>query len=386
MGSPTFPPELEVVVSATRLRLGGSAVSLLAAADRVTRWDLAVEIARWHRLDPFLLDACNTLGERVPRPVSQALEGAFRAAASQNLLLVGALTQVAGLLDEAGIPFVTLKGPPLAMAVHGDLVHRRSRDLDILVSPGDVDRTIAVLARAGYALERSYSPSEKAILLRTDKELKLFSGELLLELHWGFAHIDSLFPAVTAEEPTQTQVLGGREIPVLAEENRLAYLAFHAARHFWFRLFWLADFAFYLQRHPPADWDRLLARVRTLGQERTFCFSLVMAGRIFGYEPPPAVTRIWQASPALERYAAELVAIWSALPEPGQPYRITDPITRVYRWMLRMFPHERRRILMRTLFRPTIHDVLALPLPDRLYPIYYLIRPFRLAFRLLRGR
>jgi len=379
-----FPPELALVIAATRRALGDDAIDLDAIADPVTRWPLVLEIARWHRLDSFLCDALPALGSRVPEAIGARIEEGFRQGATRNMLLTGALTRISRTLEEAAIPFLVLKGPPLGLDAYGDLVHRRSRDLDILIPPEWISDGLRVLGEAGYVAERTFDAAQMRMLLRTDKEIKLYAGDLLLELHWGFSHIDCLFPvsAIAEEEPDRID-LAGHPIPVPAEGTRLAYLAFHAGRHFWFRLFWLADFAFYSRAHPETDWAAMLARAEALGQRRSFCLSVVLAARVFGGEVPDPIRRAWDDQPVLETWADELVALWSRLPRQDEAYRIDDSVMRVYRWMLRMYPEHRARILSRTLFRPTIHDMLAWPLPAPLRPLYYLIRPLRLASRVL---
>jgi len=382
-----FPAELNLVVDAVRCALGGDVDVLRARAEQIRDWDLTIEIARWHRQDAFLFDALDHLGSRIPPKHRQELENGYRAAAAGNLVLVGVLTAVARALDAAEIPFLTLKGPALARDYYGDLVHRRSRDIDIVVAPADVGPAMAVLASQGFRPEIDYTPGQLKLLLRSDKEIKLYAGEVLLELHWGFAHIDALFPRSVVEGvPSDRSEIGGLQIPVLDAHTRLAYLAFHAARHFWFRLFWLADFAFYLKRVPRVDWDGMFDRARALGQGHTLCFSMVMAQRVFGAEIDASVIRRWARQPVFEDHADELVATWATKPVAGQAYRIPDPVTRTYRWLWRMYPRHRGVILRRVLFHPTIHDVLAMPLPAWLYPLYFLIRPFRLLFRVFRGR
>ena len=63
------------------------------------------------------------------------------------------MSQLCEALKDNGVRTLLLKGPILATRLYGDLAHRTSKDLDILVDADDVERVERVLGRLGYELQ-----------------------------------------------------------------------------------------------------------------------------------------------------------------------------------------------------------------------------------------
>ncbi len=378
-----LPAELDLLLQSVKVALGS--LEKPEPKDPID-WDLLLEIARWHRLVWPLFNAADQLPD-MPQVAREQLEADHRETAGHNLRLTAALVSVTNLLNKHQIPFLTLKGMPLAQAALGDIGRRRSRDLDILVRPRDAVQARDLLhAELGFVPDMELDPRGMELLLRTEKELKMYAGDLLLELHWSYAHMPGLFPGIQPGDPRATEeVLGGLPVPVLPPDDLFSYLAYHGASHFWFRFFWLADLAFLAQRRPP-DWSTLLERAREIGQERATAFSLGLTHLLMDGPMPEPVRKVWEQQPELTGYASEWIALFRRKPAPGQAYDIPAPLARVYKWFLRMYPHLRGRIFARALFQPSIHDMLAFPLPRPLHPLYYVTRPFRLASRILMRR
>ncbi|MFL5845915.1 MAG: glycosyltransferase [Solirubrobacteraceae bacterium] len=80
------------------------------------------------------------------RPASLAAQ----VTAQRALVLEAVLEDVLGLLGDAGVPALPIKGPRLARAAHGDPGLRPSVDLDVLVAPARLRAAEAALAAAGY--------------------------------------------------------------------------------------------------------------------------------------------------------------------------------------------------------------------------------------------
>ena len=90
-------------------------------------------------LDPF----------RSPPDVLAPLELARRGAAVGLLTRQAVLRRLTHALDEAGIPFVVLKGVALAHLAYPEPALRSMGDIDIWALPEDLDRTAEVFAGIG---------------------------------------------------------------------------------------------------------------------------------------------------------------------------------------------------------------------------------------------
>ena len=385
-----LPNEFRLLTLAVRSHIHGDdtdGLTTLLEAD--LDWELVCTMADWHRLDPLLYRMLQrTRPDLVPKPILERLSGALANTTHYNLMLTSALTRLAALLRDNEIPFLPLKGILLAQQALGDLSLRRSSDLDLLVRPCDARRTLDLLCRElGYVPDIAYSPNQLRLLFQTEKEIKLYSGGLLLELHWRYAQIPETYPSdpTLFSEVCAYQELGGTRFPVLPLPDQFSYLCFHGTRHLWVRLFWLADLGFLINRFPDLDWDAVLSRARALGQEQALALGLALSAALFQLSLPKPALDLIQKTAHTSKYAKEILDLY-AQARPAHDYRIVIPIVTTYRWLLRMCPNltGKATVFYQGLIKPGIPDALAVPLPRILYPLYYVIRPFRLALQLLR--
>ncbi len=79
--------------------------------------------------------------------------------------------------------------------------------------------------------------------------------------------------------------ISGQTFFIPNEELNLLYLCCHGAYHRWFRLFWLKDFSYILQKH-KFDPEKVLHQAKKLGLERLVSFSSKYAAGIFGVQNP----------------------------------------------------------------------------------------------------
>jgi hypothetical protein len=191
---------------------------LLSAGTSARRQDMREPIGRlmeevdWSRLAKTLRlrRLLPTLGPRMLEMAGGSADGDFAAAVEQALELGrrrGALLElftlrVMGILAEAGIRSTPLKGPLLGEAIYGDPGRRLSSDIDLLVSPDQLQAAVEVVRGLGYAAPTDYV--ERCGLPRLHFALVHERDELPpVELHWrvhwyerNFAHERLLPPAV----------------------------------------------------------------------------------------------------------------------------------------------------------------------------------------------
>jgi hypothetical protein len=115
------------------------------------------------------------------------LTTSFREARKDNgpkaLAVEGRTLQAVRALEAAGIQAMPLKGPGLAQVAHGALEMRSSVDIDILVSPGDVEDSLGVLKQLGYSRHPAALRSKVHVALsHPDPERPPI--ELHSRLHW----------------------------------------------------------------------------------------------------------------------------------------------------------------------------------------------------------
>lgn len=373
------PLEVKILSAAVRLLLGDDARTLRALMEQNPDPANLLTVARWHRLEGHVLKAL----QQLELPIPDGLAEDCSAIAQTNMMLTGMMTHLVRRFREEAIPLVVLKGPILAMQLYGDLGMRRSRDIDLLILPEDLRRVRDLLIKEGFTPETHEEGHIYDLLLATDKEIKLHKAGIMVELHWRATPIKDMFPM----DPQWIKAphfvtLAGEQVPVLPPDVDLVYLANHAARHIWFRLFWLVDICFWATR-PEVDWPAAVARAKDMGQTRPFGLTIYLAHLLGGCPIHPDVRDLLVADPVMRKYAEIRLNTMALIKPKDGNYRLGAPLIPNYIWQMRFFPHLRGKIFRRLFFTPTVAEVTSFPLPKGLFFLHYLLRPFRLVTRLI---
>jgi hypothetical protein len=154
----------------------------------------------------------------------------------------------------------------------------------------------------------------------------------------------------------------------------------HGATHRWPRLEWICDVAELLRRGTPVDWDRLLQRARASGAARMLGLGVQLAHELLGAPLPLALATL--AGDARVRALARAVYrhLPDERPDPNPGLKLA-PFHLAMRERLR----DRVRYAAAVLLAPSPLDLDAVPLPPALYPLYFAVRPLRLAAAHARG-
>lgn len=343
-------------------------------------WNELLRLARRHRLVPLLYRQLSSLTDtKLPTGLMRALREEFALNAAHGQWLLRQLREILTLLHDHGISAVPYKGPVLAKRLYGDVVYRQMTDLDILVDPEDMEEALRLLRSLGY--DSPYDPTarQKRALLRADNSFKLEGGASRpgLELHWAFAvrhPISNLGPRELDLEIRSDPFLE-LPIPSFAPEDLLLVLCFHGARHVWERLAWLGDIA-ELIRLEPIDWDLAFARAERFGCERALRLGLHLAQALLGAPIPGEVIQRVRSDPVTDALARQVTErIFS---DDERPADSLGPHFHAFQLRTIDRVRDRLRYLHRAALTPAPEDWTSIPLPDALFPLYYLIRPIRL--------
>ena len=71
------------------------------------------------------------------------------AAAARNLRMMHLLERIAGQFNQGGVPLMALKGAALNLTIIDEPDTRPMLDLDLMIRPEDLDRTLALLEQCG---------------------------------------------------------------------------------------------------------------------------------------------------------------------------------------------------------------------------------------------
>lgn len=382
--APALAPELEFVLLCARSELSGAAQARMreVAGGAGFNWMVAARQAVQHGIGPRMYRHLRGSDQVVaPADVVHGLRQAHAAAAANNLARLAEFRAVMDLFDQASLPALPYKGPVLAVEIYGDPTLREFSDLDFLVERADLERARQLLRARGYTRGHDLSPVQEAALLRTGHEDSLCRNDgAVIDLHWQVAKnmFGVRLEAGALRERARTTRVAGRSVPTLSREDLLLVLCVHGSTHAWERLTWICDLAEAVRRSPDLDWQMLRTRAEALRAGRILRLGLHLAHDLLEAPLPGEVEdwirgdrRIGSLAGRVRRslFSAEGAAHYLPM-QFGLRERFSDRV----------------RLAYSSLFTPTQDDWAHVQIPDRLYSLYYLMRPLRLARKYALGQ
>ncbi len=281
---------------------------------------------------------------------------------------------------------VPFKGPLLAASVYGDVALRQFSDLDILMHQRDILRAKALPVDQGYRPVLGAEGEGRNIELNEALEvahLRFAHAYVFVrpedarevDLHWQFTRRYFAFPLDLQDlrERLETVSFADSVVKQFSPEDMLLILCVHGAKSLWQRLLWICDVAeLVTARGHDLDWERLLARAERLGVLRMLSLGLQLASNLLDMALPEAVRREVEAEPVAAALAAQIQSrLFVDAQPPGE--------SAVEKLIMYLSVRERWRDKVQYFtLTPNVKDLMFLPLPAPLTPLYYMLRPIRL--------
>lgn len=262
-----------------------------AAAAQVSDWPHFLHVTDLHRIWGMAADALRAAQADVPPFVRDALASRARRIALQNLYLAQEGARLQRLFQDGGVDVLLYKGIALARQAYGTIAFKHGHDIDLLVRPEDVARSLQLLEAEGYRAEAGFS--DKRFLIETflscQQEIRLFRKDVLVELHWHLVNslpqLDTLLWSAREEIPVD----GGGRMTTFSRPEHLLYLSVHGSFHNWFRLKWLADFQALLQGATADETKAFLQKARLFGMGCCALSAIRLCMQVFGTALPAGV-------------------------------------------------------------------------------------------------
>lgn len=271
--------------------LGGLPGALPQPPD-AAQWAQIDAMAEQHRLCPLLFArARENPYWQVPPQILARWEEIHRESALSAMLHRAALRDLTEILDDAGIPFIALKGARLAWKDYPEPAQRPLRDIDLLVAEEMVEPAFACLIAAGLVMPDA---DEAARLAAAEHEKHLppmwfARRDVQVELHTRLTDLPHkhgyLMPQLDSRVVmARAEAVLGPEYPrVPASDDMLAHLMIHALYNH--RLdcgpLILAD-VFYLIKTGGINWPRFWQNARSQGWARGAMLLIQLTERRFG--------------------------------------------------------------------------------------------------------
>ncbi len=326
----------------------------------------------------------------VPEAVRERLLGVVASATAMHERMWAGLCEILDAFAERGVEAVALKGPTFARMCFAFPAARMCRDLDLLVAEDQLGTAGEVLTSLGFAPHFHGERHGRPARYRKHADPVLFLRELdrlYVDLHTEFGR--PRFGAVSVDaaflDGCRMVTLDGHDVRIPRANDMLLYLCSHGVQHGWRGLRFVADIHEHLAGSSDVDWETLPAQAERERRSRTLRVGLLLACRLFDTPVPKErlawVTQDRRAVALLEQASRHLVdGIRTRSIEPlGRfaEFRAVEGIARRLNWL---------RHYMKDAVMPCDLDEAVVRLPRPLSPLYYVIRPIRLAAKYLRRR
>lgn len=352
-------------------------------SDQELNWSNLLRSADAHRVIPLLYKALTKLpSDQLPAELMVALKKKYLLNLKRNILLSSELFNILEELSSRGIRAIAFKGPIMASFAYGDISFRQFDDLDILVSPKDVFGVEEMLVSRGYTRdEPEFSKVQNEALLRFQHHYSYRNNRLgfHIESHWRLSPVAfsmSLdLPAIWKR--ALSVMIDGREVLSLSSEDMFIVACDHGARHYWRRLAWICDVA-RLATMDCFNFEDALERAEVAGSKRSVLLGLNLAKTLLNISLPPEILKMLSEDPAVERLTVEAVQRLFKKAVADDIKIQSDPDEGVFYLRTREHLLDRMWYYIGRSTLPTAEDIHSVPLPDLLFPLYYLVRPVRL--------
>lgn len=196
-----------------------------------------------HRLVEPLAPHAAALGW--PDDLVKRLEETHRATRHQTAVQIVTLARLAADLDDAGIPWMLVKGMPLAVLTTGDPAGRGPGDLDLFVDPASIEHAHGVLRHHGWdpqvPLLRPRSWSRRYVE-STYHEYTYDGPGTRADLHWRLdMTVDALADFEESWSRSQLVEIGGCGVRTLGLADTFRHVSHHAAKDHWSSIRQLID-------------------------------------------------------------------------------------------------------------------------------------------------
>lgn len=294
-----------------------------------------------------------------------------RAVRNQYLLDEG--SRLVQVLRRAGIPSVVIKGPALSRRLFGSPHHRDHVDIDLVVPPQYIGKSLPLLAAEGYTTE---VPDLGSPVFRGPCQCVLQKAGPLpasVELHWRLYPRHLPFPRALELASLWPRLEAGG---MAFDENDLAlYLAFHWVKE-WQGRQQLEMFAAALGACRSFPWEANVADAEREGTLRPLLTAAVAVYRYARTEVPDWVLARADADRQVAIHAERALESFSKASRPASEWESFR-----YSWTLLTRVRDRVRLVWYSFMSPTLADYRAWPLPPRWHWLYSLSRPVRLLWR-----
>ena len=355
-------------------------------------WQYIYSEAIQHRTVPLLQCFLKKHPEfNVPDKITKAIDQYVHRQALANIFQTNELLRILTRLEIENIEAIPFKGPVLGMLLYSQLSYRAFGDLDILIHREDFFKVKELLIDMGYQPFRNLTAKEEEAFLNTQMGYEFVRKDerCVIEIHWSLLSRVHAFhiPDDVLWSSKQTLEIQDKLVPTLDNKHLFIYLCAHGTKSFWARIRWISDIAEMISlrsKEPDVDswWSSILQLAASYNSVRMVNLGVYLAHKLLN-APVPA--KILKAASEDKNVLFLFNRVTSALFVPPEKKKsVLKPIS--FHLSMRERLIDKKPYLghvFRLWFFPSKKDQAFLKLPSQLWFLYILVKPFRIASRVL---
>ncbi len=378
-------PERELLLCCARTKMDEAiGLRIRSIITQGIDWDCVLRLATPHRMMPFLYLNLRALSpDAVPHDIMNRLQSLHDANAQHNLTQMSILVRLLDILKLKGIPAIPIKGPIFAECIHGDLGLRQSTDLDVFIHGCDLHEVSELLAANNIYPRVQLTDTQEIVLVRFRGE-RVFSSTsnvLHLDIHWKLlpSHFSFDHGSEGVWEHSRTLNWEGWRPETLSRDDLLLYTCMKAGVDCWQSLYTIRDIAEVIRANQPVNWGMIIARAAKAGKRRILFIGLVLARDLLEADIPEEVMQQARAYPGVQSLAGKVQKrfLWRSTGAAG----LVDMVFLHFQILERF--RDRLDLCLQLPLSPGPNDIRLLRLPERLFPLYRVVRLVRASLKFL---
>ncbi|MFC2152302.1 nucleotidyltransferase family protein [Bacteroidota bacterium] len=346
-------------------------------------WDEFLSLTLKHRLVSHVLKHAKFLAEHIPIPTYEKLIDVRLEHSKLALNFAIHAIRIYQKFTENNISHCFFKGPLLSLELYNDIGYRNFKDIDILVEQQDAEKAKGIIEELDFnCIYPRIKLSEKQIKLNYSISHHYHFVHPVqaidIELHWNITNPKSYFGVDSKEIIFKSNKLkvSNYELPYISKAENLVYQAAHGSIHQWYRLFWLKDFSVFLTKINSKEIAEAYELSKKLNLAKCFIQACMLSHFIYKSRLPDFIATKINA----KIIKTPLISISTTdLSHKG----IKGKIKLVF-YRLKLKPDVKYYFDLAFRLRTHLSDWELIKLPESLFFVYYILRPFLLVYKFIK--
>ncbi|MGC9374621.1 MAG: nucleotidyltransferase domain-containing protein [Bacteroidales bacterium] len=378
-----FSNELQLLILLSQHDLNKAEIEKIETLEKSVDWELFIDLAQKHRLISHIVKQTKPYPNILKPEIKKQLKEVQLGLSRKALLYSQYVLKIHNGLNQKNIPHAFFKGPLLSLELYKDIGFRDYRDIDLLVPLSHIENARKIIQEFGFVMlapKKTLSNKQRKINYTISHHYHLTKPKtpIEVELHWNLTNPKTYLPLETKKiiADSRNIEIAKQNLPYISKSENIVLLAAHGAIHQWYRLFWLRDFSEIINQSSNKDiytaWE--LSQKNRL--EKTFIQACNLSNLLYQTEMPKFIDNM-DYTHSLIQSAIKAISN-KDLRQQGIGGKIKFVLYR-----LKLKPSFNYHISLIFRLRTHFTDWEIFPLPNYLFFLYYIFRPFILMYKFL---